>query len=310
MTTTINASTSGAGGLITTADASGSLALQSGNTTIVTINPTGLTTTYNLNAPNTFSFKNRIINGGFVINQRGYVTNTALSSGVYAHDRWKAGGSGCTYTFTQGSVGVNTTITITSGSLQQIIEGCNMPEGGTYVLSWTGTAQGKINNGSYSSSPVTATGVTAGANVTIEFNTGTVNNVQVESGSTNTSFDYRDYGRELIMCQRYFQNYNGGGSSAYIIASPCYAPTVNELDCYFVLPVAMRAAPSVAISSVAAFDANNTINSSATTATVYKSSTTMGGFYLGGFSNGLTAFRPYTLISQTAGGYVQLSAEL
>ena len=40
----INASTSGAGGVITTADNTGTLQLQSGGTTIATISPTGITT--------------------------------------------------------------------------------------------------------------------------------------------------------------------------------------------------------------------------------------------------------------------------
>ncbi len=35
-----------------------------------------------------------------------------------------------------------------------------------------------------------------------------ITGVQLEKGSTATSFDYRDYGRELIMCQRYFQTYS------------------------------------------------------------------------------------------------------
>ena len=135
--------------------------------------------------------KNRIIDGGFIINQRGYVSNTALSSGTYAHDRWKAGSGGCTYTFTQGSLGVNTTITITAGTIVQVIEGCNLAEGGTYILSWTGTAQGRFNGGTYGASPLAVTGITAGANVTIEFNTGTLSYPQLEVGSTATSFDYR-----------------------------------------------------------------------------------------------------------------------
>lgn len=153
--------------------------------------------------------KNRIIDGGFIINQRGYVTNTALSSGSYGHDRWKAGSGGCTYTFTQGSTGVNTTITITAGSLQQVIEGCNLPEGGTYTLSWTGTAQARFNGGSYGASPLAVTGITAGANTTIEFNTGTVGSVQLEVGSSATSYDYRPYGTELALCQRYYQKTSG-----------------------------------------------------------------------------------------------------
>ncbi|MFY8183543.1 MAG: hypothetical protein ACOVKL_04935 [Polynucleobacter sp.] len=184
-----------------------------------------------VNTQNTFGFKNRIINGGFIINQRVYVSGTALASGAYAHDRWKAGASGCTYTFTQGASGVNTTITITAGSLQQVIEGCNIPEGGTYALSWTGTAQARFNGGSYGPSPLAVTGITAGANVKIEFNTGTVDRVQIEVGSTATSFDVRDYGREMIMCQRYAESSSVWVSPAfdplYYKASKRATPTVS-----------------------------------------------------------------------------------
>jgi hypothetical protein len=186
-------------------------------------------------------FKNRVIDGGFIINQRGYTSGTSLSSGSYGHDRWKGGGSGGTYTFTQGSTGVNTTITITAGSIQQVIEGCNMPEGGSYTLSWTGTAQGKIAGGSYSSSPVTATGLTAGANCTIEFNTGTVGSVQVEAGSTATSFDYRPYGTELALCQRYYWQ---STPSTYSCYASGFAQTSSVATIYVAHPVSMRTNPT------------------------------------------------------------------
>ena len=153
-----------------------------------------------------FGFKNRIINGGFILNQRGYVSGTALSAGTYGHDRFKGGASGGTYTFTQGSLGVNTTVTITAGTLVQVIEGCNLPEGGTYVLSWTGTAQGRLNSGTYGSSgTVTVTGWTAGTNLNVEFNTGTLGSIQLEAGSVASSFDYRPFGTELVLCQRYYE---------------------------------------------------------------------------------------------------------
>jgi len=158
-----------------------------------------------LKSANTFGFKNRLIDAGFIINQRGYVSGTSLSSGSYGHDRWKGGASGGTYTFTQGSTGVPIVITITSGAIQQVIEGCNVPEGGTYVLSWVGTATASINGGSSGSSPLTVTGATAGANMTIQFNTGTVSYPQLETGTQATSFDLRDYGTELILCYRYYE---------------------------------------------------------------------------------------------------------
>ena len=158
-------------------------------------------------------FRNRLIDAGFIINQRGYTSGTALSASAYAHDRWKAGASGCTYTFTQGSAGVPIVITITAGSLQQVIEGCNMPEGGTYVLSWTGTAQARFNGGTYGSSPLAVTGIVAGANTTIEFNTGTVSFPQLEVGSSATGFEYRQYTTELQLCQRYCPAWTTSGTN-------------------------------------------------------------------------------------------------
>lgn len=161
--------------------------------------------------------KNAIINGGFGINQRGVSGTVTLAAGVYGHDRWKAGASGCTYTF--ATVDNVTTLTISAGSLIQVIEGLNL-QSGTYTLSWTGTAQGKIGAGSYSASGITGTAV-GGTNLNIEFGTGTVSLVQLEKGSTATPFEFRSYGQELALCQRYYQNgyigfagYNTAGSSS------------------------------------------------------------------------------------------------
>jgi hypothetical protein len=187
-----------------------------------------------LGAGNATLLKNRLIDAGFIINQRGYVSNTALSAGTYAHDRWKAGASGCTYTFTQGSLGVPIVITITAGSLQQIIEGCNMPDGGTFTLSWTGTAQGRVNGGGYSTSPLIVTGLTAGANCTVEFNTGTCSFPQLEVGTSATGFEYRQYGQELALCQRYYNVVNWN------------VVQVGQGYSTLVTPVTMRTGPTIA----------------------------------------------------------------
>ena len=204
-----------------------------------------------LGAGNATAFKNRLIDAGFIINQRGYTSGTSLSSGSYGHDRWKGGGSGGTYTFTQGSLGVPIVVTITAGSIQQVIEGCNVSEGGTYVLSWTGTAQGRFNGGSYGASPLAVTGVTAGANLTIEFNTGTLSYPQLEVGSTATSFDYRPYGTELALCQRYYAKTfpqtvapaNGLGANYFL----GYSPNSTNLSTIWKFPVTMRSAPTVTL---------------------------------------------------------------
>ena len=145
--------------------------------------------------------KNVIINGNFNINQRAVSGTVTLAAGAYGHDRFKAGASGCTYTF--ATVENVTTITISAGSLIQVIEGLNL-QTGTYTLSWSGTAQGKIGGGSYSATGVTGS-ATGGTNLNVEFNTGTLSLVQLEKGSTATSFDYRPYGTELALCERYFE---------------------------------------------------------------------------------------------------------
>lgn len=147
------------------------------------------------------TFRNKILNGNFGVNQRAVSGTVTLAAGAYGHDRWKAGASGCTYTFsTTNNV---TTITISAGTLMQVIEGLNL-QSGTHVLSWTGTATARVDSGSYGASGLTGTAV-GGTNQTIEFSTGTVSKVQYEPGSTVTPFEFRPYGAELALCQRYYE---------------------------------------------------------------------------------------------------------
>ena len=165
------------------------------NTTITSL--AGLTS---INGGQLSGLRNRIINGNPLINQRSVSGTVTLAAGIYGHDRFKAGASGCTYTFaTAANV---TTITISAGSLQQVIEGLNL-ETGTYAFSWTGTAQGKIAAGSFAASGVTAA-VTGGTNTTIEFGTGSFTKAQFEINTVSV-FEQRPFGLELALCLRYFR---------------------------------------------------------------------------------------------------------
>jgi hypothetical protein len=195
--------------------------------------------------------KNRIINGAFQVNQRAYASAGNLVSGAYGFDRWKSGFTNTALTFTAGAQ--DTTVTISSsGVLQQVIERANVPAG-TYVLSWTGTATGRVYNSggtppSYAASPVTVT-LNGSANVVVEFTasggTRTLGTVQLERGTVPSPFEYRMASEELALCQRYF--YRVGqfvtGGSGNIIPFMHVALGTQRGVVYF--PVSMRIYPSL-----------------------------------------------------------------
>lgn len=153
-------------------------------------------------------FRNRLMNGNFTINQRVYVSTTATASGVYMHDRWKSTTAATAYTFTQGKP--DTLITITAGTIAQVVEDVNV-EGGVYTLSWSGTATARIaiNGGApaggFAASPIVTSSATAGQAITVEFSTGTLGLVQLEPGSVATTFERVDFNTELVRCERYYE---------------------------------------------------------------------------------------------------------
>lgn len=214
------------------------------------------------NLPVAAGLGNRIINGDFRINQRGYASAAALSAGAYGHDRWKAGASGGDYSFTQLSS--STEITIASGkSLIQVIEAANV-EGGTYVLSWEGTAEARAGvdsdtpSGSYAASPLVINGQTAGTVMSVEFNEGTLGKVQLEPGETVSDFEARPIGIEIALCQRYFRRFGYGMFGAYINFSAHFISSI-------VFQAPMRVAPTLSLNSTTAAGVRD--DGSATSAT-------------------------------------------
>jgi len=199
-------------------------------------------------------------NNGFAVNQRGYVSGTVLAAGAYGHDRWKAGAGGCTYTFAAPS-GPSVSITITAGTLQQVVEGASLI-GGTYTLSWTGTAQGRIGAGSYAASPVSGT-VTVGTNTTIEFNTGTLSQVKFEIGSVATPWVALSPQQQFAACQRFYWTGMLYGGSTLGAGNSFYLSTA--------LPVQMRASPTVASPSNTNTNVSTPAYGSLTPGTIYAS---------------------------------------
>lgn len=161
-------------------------------------------------------FRNVLINGGFTINQRTYVSAAVLASGSFGHDRWKAGSGGGDYSFTQ--LASDTTITIAANkTLIQVVEDKNI-QATSYVLSWTGTAQARYGvnsatpSGAYAASPILITGQTVGTVLSVEFgngaSTGTLGKVQLERATATaqaTAFEQRPHALERDMCRRHYQ---------------------------------------------------------------------------------------------------------
>jgi hypothetical protein len=68
-----------------------------------------------------------------------------------------------------------------------------------------------------------------------------ITGVQLEKGSTATSFDFRDYGTELAMCQRYYYNIAKGINLS--INGYCFSTVQYNAPISF--PVQMRSGPSL-----------------------------------------------------------------
>ena len=308
-----------------TSKAATALTLQSAGTTAVTVDTSqNATFAGYVNAPNTFGFKNRIINGAMVIAQRGTGTTTVTANGYYSCDRWNTlQNAASKYSVGQSSTapaGFTKSLLLTSLSaytvgaaeqfvVRQGIEGVNTADLGwgaagaqTVTVSFwvrsslTGSFGASLYNNTgdrsypfsytisaantFEQKTITIPGDTAGTWVTdssgagiyVSFSLGSgstysgtanawaaayyvqptgstsllatngatlyITGVQLEKGSVPTSFDYRPYGTELVLCQRYYQATGNVSVSAY--------STTGVLG--FIFPVVMRASPTVTFS--------------------------------------------------------------
>jgi hypothetical protein len=129
-----------------------------------------------------------------------------------------------------------------------------------------------------------------------------IGDFQLEIGSTATSFEYRQYGTELALCQRYF---------CKAMTASGYANTTTQVGLSGSFPVTMRTSPTMGLTGVLTItDGAANYTQSATSVGSFLGTDT--GFFLASVSNftGLTQYRPCVINYSFNGNLLTASAEL
>jgi hypothetical protein len=137
-----------------------------------------------------------------------------------------------------------------------------------------------------------------------------ITGVQLEKGSTATSFDYRPYGTELQLAQRYYFKISGGSGSRLAVGHNL--STVGAL-CSLSFPVTMRTAPTALETSGTAGDYDIQYLATATTCSAVPTFNAASQ-YIGSVAfivaSGLTAGQGSNGRSVNTTAYLGWSAEL
>ena len=170
-----------------------------------------------------------------------------------------------------------------------------------FTATITNLPSGALNGLALVISPNNGAGLTSG---TVD-----ITGVQLEKGSTATSFDYRPYGTELALCQRYFNNIgfdDVGQSNQY----SGFLITTSSAFVAYSYPVALRAAPSLSYSAVGDFVINYSNSVVATNSITGSYLGTKGASLTFGTASTLTAGQGVIVRSGNSNARIGFSAEL
>ena len=132
--------------------------------------------------------------------------------------------------------------------------------------------------------------------------------VQFEKGSTATSFDYRPYGTELQLCQRYYAQMNSVGGYNSVFGAG-YCDTSTAVRIYTPLPVQMRSTPTVTASAGNTFYVGSTAGTTCSAFTAQ--SATVNGISNQFTTTGQTAGQGALMRdNNTTSAYIAASSEL
>jgi len=141
-----------------------------------------------------------------------------------------------------------------------------------------------------------------------------ITGVQLEAGTVAYPYERRDYGPELMMCQRYFEALSANASGAlgagqFITLGVC--ETTTRVQPYYSFKVQKRVAPSTTLSTISSFGIRSAGSSVACSSGAFGSYST--AYAQGEFNNaggGLVAGGCGWLTNHTGAATIEWSAEL
>jgi len=213
-----------------------------------------------------------------------------------------------TYSISAANTWEQKTVTIAGDTT-----GTWLTTGGVGLQIWFGLGVGSSVSGTAGSwsgsSFLSATGATSvvGTNGATFYITG----VQLEKGSTATSFDYRPYTTELALCQRYYFNLIGSGTANFKALGLGLYYSNTQLQIGVPFPVTMRTTPtSVSVSAADSYIIYRNSGSDTFTGWTDSSSTVnFGDLYATSGVSG-TAGQSGTVGTNSASSFLAFNAEL
>jgi len=172
-----------------------------------------------------------------------------------------------------------------------------------------GTSSGSrlISAGSWQAANADGATGSTGANTWANTSSATfyITGVQLEAGTTASPFEYRQYGTEFALCQRYYSQLGG----AYNIGvGQGFSTGSTNATIYVKFPVTMRTAPTLVSNNMGITDnySYNGLISSVSSSIIGTDSTNLSATFAGGG----VLFKVAMMIVYSGTGYLTMSAEL